>query len=111
MVRRYTRARWSLRGSGPDSPEAPLNPKFFRNGIVMLALVVVALAVAITLVGQSTPSTADSDYSVFLDEVRKGSVQTFIQEGVDAAREDQRPALNYTVDRARACSPTRCCRT
>ena len=56
-----------------------MNPKFFRNGIVMLALVVVALAVAITLVGQSTPTTT-KDYSVFLDEVGKGSVQSVIQE-------------------------------
>ena len=56
-----------------------MNPKFFRNGIVMLALVVVALAVAITLVGQSTPSST-KDYSVFLDEVSKGNVTSVSQE-------------------------------
>ena len=57
-----------------------MNPKFFRNGIVMLALVVVALAVAITLVGQSTPNT-DKTYSAFLADVRAGSVDTIVQEG------------------------------
>jgi len=57
-----------------------LNPKFFRNGIVMLALVVVALAVAITLVGQSTPA-ASKTYTEFLDDVSKGSVTTVTQEG------------------------------
>jgi hypothetical protein len=35
-----------------------LNPKFFRNGIVMLALVVVALAVVVTLVTQSSQRLA-----------------------------------------------------
>ena len=57
-----------------------MNPKFFRNGIVMLALVVVALAVAITLVGQSTPA-ASKTYTEFLDDVSKGSVTTVTQEG------------------------------
>jgi len=57
-----------------------LNPKFFRNGIVMLALVVVALAVAITLVGQSTPAV-NKTYTEFLDEVSKGNVTTVTQEG------------------------------
>ena len=50
-----------------------MNPKFFRNGIVMLALVVVALAVVVTLVTQSSPSNT-KDYSVFLDEVSAGNV-------------------------------------
>jgi cell division protease FtsH len=57
-----------------------LNPKFFRNGIVMLALVVVALAVAITLVGQTTP-TNDKAYSDFLQDVRTGTVTSIVQEG------------------------------
>ncbi len=57
-----------------------MNPKFFRNGIVMLALVVVALAVAITLVGQSTPPN-DKAYSDFLKDVQAGTVTSVIQEG------------------------------
>jgi cell division protease FtsH len=68
-----------LRGSGPD-PEASLNPKFFRNGIVMLALVVVALAVVFTLVSGNSPSTS-KDYSVFLSEVQKGEIKSVTQEG------------------------------
>jgi cell division protease FtsH len=57
-----------------------LNPKFFRNGIVMLALVVVALAVAITLVGQSSPAK-DRAYSDFLADVRANRVESITQEG------------------------------
>ena len=37
------------------SPEALLNPRFFRNGVVMLALVVVALAVVFTVVEPDDP--------------------------------------------------------
>jgi cell division protease FtsH len=57
-----------------------LNPKFFRNGIVMLALVVVALAVVITLVTQSSASP-DKPYTDFLNEVKAGNVKGIIQEG------------------------------
>ena len=57
-----------------------MNPKFFRNGIVMLALVVVALAVVYTLVSQTTPNQ-DQAYSAFLASVRQGNVTTVIQEG------------------------------
>jgi cell division protease FtsH len=57
-----------------------LNPKFFRNGIVMLALVVVALAVVFTLVSGNSPSTS-KDYSVFLSEVQKGEIKSVTQEG------------------------------
>ena len=49
-----------------------MNPKFFRNGIVMLALVVVALAVAITLVWADDTRLPPMAYSVFLDEVEGG---------------------------------------
>jgi cell division protease FtsH len=57
-----------------------VNPKFFRNGIVMLALVVVALAVVYTLVSQTTP-TADKAYSAFLNDVKTGNVSSILQEG------------------------------
>ena len=57
-----------------------MNPKFFRNGIVMLALVVVALAVVFTLVSGNSPSTS-KDYSVFLSEVQKGEIKSVTQEG------------------------------
>jgi cell division protease FtsH len=60
-----------------------LNPKFFRNGIVMLALVVVALAVVITLVTQSNtaPDRAYSGSNSFLEDVKAGNVASIIQEG------------------------------
>ena len=93
--------RWSLRGSGPD-PEAPLNPKFFRNGIVMLALVVVALAVAITLVGQSTQPN-DKAYSEFLTDVQTGNVTTIVQEG-SRLTVTTRPATD-TRSSSQDCSP------
>jgi cell division protease FtsH len=57
-----------------------LNPRFFRNGIVMLALVVVALAVVFTVVSQSTPTTG-TGYSQFLSDVQGGKVSKVIQEG------------------------------
>ncbi len=57
-----------------------MNPRFFRNGIVMLALVVVALAVVFTVVNQSTPNTA-KPYSEFLDLVQAGKVASVTQEG------------------------------
>src|SRR3954453_6180750 len=62
------------------SPEALLNSRFFRNGVVMLALVVVALAVVFTVVNQSSPNT-DVPYSEFLNNVAKGQVQEVTQEG------------------------------
>src|SRR6476661_5108065 len=64
----------------PGSPEALLNSRFFRNGVVMLALVVVALAVVFTVLNQTTPNT-DVQYSKFLDNVAAGSVNTVEQEG------------------------------
>src|SRR6185295_5709563 len=62
------------------SPEAPLNSRFFRNGVVMLALVVVALAVVFTVVNNTSPSS-DTPYSVFLDNVAGGKVTKVEQEG------------------------------
>jgi cell division protease FtsH len=71
-----------------------LNPKFFRNGIVMLALVVVALAVVITLVTQ-TSTSPDKAYTTFLDDVRQGNVSKITQEGSKLTVETK--AGTYTV--------------
>jgi cell division protease FtsH len=65
-----------------------LNPKFFRNGIVMLALVVVALAVVYTLVSTTSP-TADHPYSAFLNDVKQGAVTKITQEGSKLTVEKQ----------------------
>ena len=57
-----------------------MNPRFFRNGIVMLLLVVVALAVVLTVVNQTSPNRTQY-YSEFLGEVAKGNVTQVLQEG------------------------------
>ncbi|HXU85979.1 MAG TPA: ATP-dependent metallopeptidase FtsH/Yme1/Tma family protein, partial [Verrucomicrobiae bacterium] len=57
-----------------------MNPRFFRNGIVMLLLVVVALAVVLTVVNTTTPN-ANVAYSKFLDNVQSGGVVSVLQEG------------------------------
>ncbi|MEA2607784.1 MAG: cell division protease FtsH, partial [Chloroflexota bacterium] len=57
-----------------------MNPRFFRNGIVMLLLVVVALAVVLTVVNQTT-QTATVPYSNFLSNVAGGKVASVSQEG------------------------------
>ncbi len=56
-----------------------MNSRFFRNGVVMLALVVVALAVVFTVVNNS-PTTKPTDYSVFLTNVQNGDVKLVSQE-------------------------------
>ena len=53
-----------------------MNPRFFRNGIVMLLLVVVALAVVLTVVNSTTP-TSNTPYSEFLNNVAKDQAKSF----------------------------------
>ena len=60
-------------------PEAPsLNPKFFRNGIVMLVLVVGTAALLFTWLTSSTQTT-DTSYSQFLEHVQAGEVSKVVQ--------------------------------
>ncbi len=57
-----------------------MNPKFFRNGIVMLVLVVGTAALLFTwITTTSTPTT--TGYSAFLDDVRQGEVTKVTQQG------------------------------
>ena len=84
------------RGGSTHLPEAPLNPRFFRNGIVMLALVVVALAVVFTVVSQSTPATG-TGYSQFLSDVQGGKVSKVIQEGSKLTVTSTGPTPQYDV--------------
>ena len=86
-----------------------MNPKFFRNGIVMLALVVVALAVVVTLVTQSSPAN-NMDYSVFLDEVSQGNVSVGPPGRWDADRQGE-PTERRTRSSSRDSLQTRSCRT
>jgi cell division protease FtsH len=57
-----------------------LNPKFFRNGIVMLVLVVGTAALLFTWIQSTTPSTPVG-YSKFLADVQAGDVTEVIQQG------------------------------
>ncbi|HEY6014279.1 MAG TPA: ATP-dependent metallopeptidase FtsH/Yme1/Tma family protein, partial [Candidatus Limnocylindrales bacterium] len=56
-----------------------MNPKFFRNGIVMLVLVVGTAALLFTWLTQSS-STADTPYSDFLTKVQTGQVAKVVQQ-------------------------------
>jgi cell division protease FtsH len=57
-----------------------LNPKFFRNGIVMLVLVVGTAALLFTWLTQPS-QTADVGYSQFLTDVQEGEVKEVVQAG------------------------------
>ncbi len=57
-----------------------MNPKFFRNGIVMLVLVVGTAALLFTWIQGTTPP-APIGYSQFLADVRNGKVNKVVQQG------------------------------
>jgi cell division protease FtsH len=57
-----------------------LNPKFFRNGIVMLVLVVGTAALLFTWM-QGTTQTTSVGYSAFLADVQGGKVESATQQG------------------------------
>ncbi len=73
-----------------------MNSRFFRNGVVMLALVVVALAVVFTVVNQTSPSN-DIPYSKFLDNVAAGKVTTVEQEASTLTVTPSDGSAKYTV--------------
>ena len=54
-----------------------MNPKFFRNGIVMLVLVVGTALLLFTWIQSSTPNQ-QIGYSRFLSDVQAGQVKTEI---------------------------------
>jgi cell division protease FtsH len=56
-----------------------LNPKFFRNGIVMLVLVVGTVALLYTWIS-SSQTTKTQPYSQFLSDVQAGKVEKVIQQ-------------------------------
>ena len=57
-----------------------MNPKFFRNGIVMIVLVLGTAALLFTWINASAP-TQPVGYSTFLDNVKSGEVKKVVQEG------------------------------
>src|SRR5436305_13694001 len=76
---RYTRPEAGAESPAPRSPEASLNAKFFRNGIVMLVLVIGTVALLYTWLIQ-TPNTTPIGYSAFLSDVGGNTVSSVVQE-------------------------------
>jgi cell division protease FtsH len=74
-----------------------LNPKFFRNGIVMLVLVVGTAALLFTWI-TTTSQPSNTGYSKFLAEVQQGKVAKVTQQGttLTVERADD-PKTTYTV--------------
>src|SRR5215207_6182174 len=82
----------------PFHPEAPsLNPKFFRNGIVMLVLVVGTAALLFTFLSGNTP-TSDTTYSEFLSNVADGEVSKVVQEGNTLTVTPKGETTTYSVN-------------
>jgi cell division protease FtsH len=79
-----------------------LNPRFFRNGIVMLVLVVGTVALLYTWISAS-PSTKTKAYSgpgSFLEDISKGQVEKVVQQGDTLTVDTKGGAQNqpeYTV--------------
>src|SRR4029079_19609385 len=73
-----------------------LNPKFFRNGIVMLVLVVGTAALLFTWIStSSTPTT--TGYSQFLQDIKAGQVTKVTQQGTTLTVETTGTPKTYTV--------------
>ena len=62
-----------------------MNPKFFRNGIVMLVLVVGTAALLFTWI-TTTSQPQTTGYSDFLAQVQAGKVQKVTQQGTTLTR-------------------------
>jgi cell division protease FtsH len=73
-----------------------LNPKFFRNGIVMLVLVVGTAALLFTWLTSST-QTDDISYSEFLTNVRENKVAQVVQEDNKLTVTPKGSAVTYIV--------------
>src|SRR6476659_352842 len=88
-------------GGARSSPIRPrrllLNPKFFRNGIVMLVLVVGTAALLFTWIQSNTSTTNTETYSAFLTEVKTGKVQSVTQQAETLTVKSTGPKASYTV--------------
>ena len=77
-----------------------MNPKFFRNGIVMLVLVVGTAALLFTWITTTSQPTT-TGYSKFLEDVSQGEVEKVTQQGttltVETKSTDTQPKQTYTV--------------
>ena len=73
-----------------------MNPKFFRNGIVMVVLVLGTAALLFTWINASQPAVPVG-YSQFLSQVAAGQVSSVTQEGDLLTVKSSVPPNNYTV--------------
>ena len=73
-----------------------MNPKFFRNGIVMLVLVVGTAALLFTWINSTTPSTPIG-YSQFLSDVGSDKVDSVVQQGETLTVKLKGASTTYTV--------------
>jgi cell division protease FtsH len=73
-----------------------LNPKFFRNGIVMLVLVVGTAALLFTWISTTSTPTM-TGYSQFLADVKAGKVDSVTQQGSTLTVDANTPARTYQV--------------
>ena len=75
-----------------------MNPKFFRNGIVMLVLVVGTAALLFTWI-QSSSQPNLIGYSQFLNDVQQNKVQSVVQQGdtLTVKKNDTTPSYTVTV--------------
>ena len=74
-----------------------MNPKFFRNGIVMLVLVVGTAALLFTWLSTNTPPSS-TPYSQFLNEVAAGQVDKVVQQGTTLTVTKDGSTTSYTVN-------------
>ena len=91
----YTRID-GRRTTSSETPEASLNAKFFRNGVVMLVLVVGTVLLLYTWLIQ-TPNPPSVGYSKFLDDVRNGTVTSVVQTD-QSLTVTSRDGTQYTVE-------------
>ena len=73
-----------------------MNPKFFRNGIVMLVLVVGTAALLFTWISTNSPAVT-TGYSEFLNDVAAGSVDKVVQQGTTLTVTDTSGAITTVV--------------
>ncbi len=73
-----------------------MNPKFFRNGIVMLVLVVGTAALLFTWLSSSTQAN-DVSYSEFLAKVQAGQVAKVVQQDSTLTVTPKGATTTYTV--------------
>src|SRR3954451_20947707 len=99
-TRRYTRKHRRRTVVARSTRRLLLNPKFFRNGIVMLVLVVGTAALLFTWI-TTTSQPQTTGYSKFLEDVSQGEVEKVTQQGttltVETKPTDSKPKETYTV--------------